>query len=1212
MNAARTRRALTDDDTALLSSAFGERTVQRGLSLYRRQAVLHVSLHAAHDPTEQVLEAMVQGTRSYPYDVTVFLDAQGRAEESECTCPVDMYCKHAVAAFLEHRGTLPAPNEPNLPPGGRPRRGRAAGSSARAPAPSPASITRERLDDWLNRFARISGPEPVSAAPGIGGGSHVGARRRVYALEPGAASGPDARGAIAGATLSILEATRTRAGRFNKGRRHRPKDYYAGWDTQVDGLDREIAGCGAALLVASGGERYQDDGRYRLVGRLGFTLLELALSSERLFPGDRRDRPFERGEACELRLDWCDGADAQGDLVRTLRVRLDGLDGLNRWWAVPTDPPMYVDPEACRIGPLSTALSGAQLLMALEAPDVPEQDLAAFADALESVEAMRPGSDREERRTATAPLIPRPSELDESVIEAVAEPVLFLHSPAESAHVDSWVITVMVRYGELMLPCTPSPERASTRVQAADGRIVRVRRDRQAERDIRLALLERFPDLAPAPSTGTDGRIEALFEKGGGGDRLDRVGALLQRERQPVQIAQAGDILSGEADLLARAATPAARFDILRGVVGAREALEADGWQLVVLPPVHTDTIRPDRFEGLIERDANEPGWFDISLGFVHEGVRHDLVPLVSAWLERGRGDDPVLVEQENGRFLEVPAAALKPVATVLDELGEQDGGQDTIRLSRARALALEQLDRALDDAGLDTDWQGAQEPLLFARQLRTLADIDTAGFEDTPVPRALRATLRPYQRAGLGWLNALARHDLCGILADDMGLGKTVQAIAHLLWLRSARKLDGPALVVAPTSLLGNWANEAARFAPRLHVRVWHGQDRHERPLGKASKQRAGQADLVITSYGLAWRDHERLAEHGFGLLVLDEAQQIKNPNAKITRALKSLPIARRLCLTGTPLENHLGELWSQFDFLMPGILGDSRRFTRHYRTPIERQGNVERRERLAEAIRPFLLRRRKEAVATELPPKSEMVRKVLLGDRQARVYESIRVAMQQRVRDALAQRGVAQSRITVLDALLKLRQVCCHPQLVKLPSARQVTESAKTVMLFEMLEELIAEGRRVLVFSQFTSMLTLIERELTERKMSWVKLTGQTRRRDEAIARFQDGQVPLFLISLKAGGTGLNLTAADTVIHYDPWWNPAAEEQASARAHRIGQDKPVFVYRLVTENTVEERIVAMQARKRELAEAVLERGDAGALASMSAEQTLALFDAL
>jgi SNF2 family DNA or RNA helicase len=339
------------------------------------------------------------------------------------------------------------------------------------------------------------------------------------------------------------------------------------------------------------------------------------------------------------------------------------------------------------------------------------------------------------------------------------------------------------------------------------------------------------------------------------------------------------------------------------------------------------------------------------------------------------------------------------------------------------------------------------------------------------------------------------------------------------------------------------------------------------------------------VTTYTVLTRDVDVMKEIPWHLVVLDEAQAIKSPDAKATRAVCQLDARQRLCLSGTPIENNLDELWSQFAFLMPGLLGDRRGFTRRFRTPIEKKGDDVRRMQLVRRIRPFIMRRTKAEVATELPPKHTILRRITLAPEQRELYETIRATLYDKVREQVAERSLAQSRIVVLDALLKLRQACCDPRLVKLPSARLVQTSSKLDDLLEMIEEMIPEGRRILLFSQFTSMLDLIKPALVERGVGFVELRGDTRDRGEPVRSFEAGDVPLFLISLKAGGRGLNLTSADTVIHYDPWWNPAVEDQASDRAHRIGQTKSVFVYKMIAADTVEERILELQQRKAELA---------------------------
>jgi SNF2 family DNA or RNA helicase len=497
------------------------------------------------------------------------------------------------------------------------------------------------------------------------------------------------------------------------------------------------------------------------------------------------------------------------------------------------------------------------------------------------------------------------------------------------------------------------------------------------------------------------------------------------------------------------------------------------------------------------------------------------------------------------------------------------------------------------------TRWQDAAAIAAHVARFRSVADIP-----DVPVPPNFRGSLRPYQQQGINWLQHLRGNDLGGLLADDMGLGKTAQTIAHIAIEEAAGRMDRPALVVVPTSLVPNWTAELARFAPHLRVVVLHGLDRHQR-----RRELAG-VHIVITTYTVLARDIEEMAGLAWHLVVLDEAQAIKSSTAKATHAVCRLNTRHRLCLSGTPIENNLGELWSQFAFLMPGLLGSRKNFTRRFRMPIEKDGDPVRRRQLATRIRPFIMRRTKAAVATELPPKHTILRRITLAPEQRELYETIRTALHEKVTQEIAASGLGRSHVVVLDALLKLRQVCCDPRLVKLPSARLTGKSSKLDDLLDMVSEMIAEGRRILLFSQFTSMLDLIKPALTAAGITFVELCGDTKDRGEPVRSFEAGEVPLFLISLKAGGRGLNLISADTVIHYDPWWNPAVENQASDRAHRIGQTKSVFVYKLIAADTVEERILELQERKAVLASIAL--GEEGApWPAMDAEDIEFLFSA-
>lgn len=639
------------------------------------------------------------------------------------------------------------------------------------------------------------------------------------------------------------------------------------------------------------------------------------------------------------------------------------------------------------------------------------------------------------------------------------------------------------------------------------------------------------------------------------------------------------------------------------------------GWSVSIDDnfPFRLVEVQGEWYANLDKAVTTTTDWFDLELGLMIDGQRVNILPMLVRMLKNQsgknevkavlEGDDNghVYVPLDNGQLLPVPADKIRFIAMTLIELHDADALTDEgkLRLSAWQSTQLVEIEAAMKAAQMR--WFGDEKVRELGAKLK-----DFTQLEIVEPPETLHCELRSYQQQGISWLQFLRSNNLNGILADDMGLGKTVQTLAHVLIEKESGRMDAPILVVAPTSLMTNWRLEAEKYAPSLKVLILHGTARKE------LFDQIETSDLVLTTYPLLSRDKEYFIKHQFHMLVLDEAQVIKNPNTMAHRIVQQINARHRLCLTGTPMENHLGELWSLFYFLMPGFLGDQKKFNSIYRNPIEKLGDEERRHNLARRVKPFMLRRTKTQVVSELPPKTEIVQNIELLPEQRVLYESIRLTMHERVQQEIREKGLNRSHIVILDALLKLRQVCCDPRLLKIEAARNVLESAKMQFLMDMLPGLINENRQILLFSQFTSMLALIEEELVKNNIGFVKLTGQTKDRATPIEEFQSGKAPVFLISLKAGGTGLNLTAADTVIHFDPWWNPAVENQATDRAYRIGQNKPVFVYKLMTVGTVEEKIMAMQQRKSTLLSGVFGTDNQQTDTLFSANDLEALFEPL
>lgn len=595
--------------------------------------------------------------------------------------------------------------------------------------------------------------------------------------------------------------------------------------------------------------------------------------------------------------------------------------------------------------------------------------------------------------------------------------------------------------------------------------------------------------------------------------------------------------------------------------------------------------VDPDAFKYSLVDDGSG-SWFHLSVGFDVAGKQLDLLPILAQLLDQGAdevslefpAEGDILHHLDDGRAMRLPADRIRRILKQFSALIDP-------RRFKGSKLQLHPLDAA---ALVQADPKNFSPPEALTRLVDSLTRDPRHDKESAEPPAGLQAELRDYQRSGFQWMQFLARHELHGVLADDMGLGKTLQTITHILAEKDSGRSQGkPALVVAPTSVVPNWHAEIKRFAPSLSVLILDG------PQRKRYFRSIPHADVILTSFALLQRDIEKLQTYSYHLAVLDEAQYIKNPSAKVAQAACKLDARHRLCLSGTPVENHLGELWSLMRFLMPGFLGGQEDFKRRFRKPIEEEGDDDRQRALKERVAPLILRRTKDQVAKELPPKTILVHPIELNTSQKDLYETVRATMDKRVRQAIAIKGLEGSRMLFLEALLKLRQICCEPKLLKFENESKLEAdaagSAKLDYLADLLDTLVEEGRRVLLFSQFTSMLDIIAAHLAKRKIRYLMLTGGSKNRGDLVDKFQQGETPLFLISLKAGGTGLNLTAADTVIHYDPWWNPAAEAQATDRAYRIGQKNPVFVHKLICQGTVEERIHQLQQKKSQLADALL-----------------------
>jgi non-specific serine/threonine protein kinase len=587
----------------------------------------------------------------------------------------------------------------------------------------------------------------------------------------------------------------------------------------------------------------------------------------------------------------------------------------------------------------------------------------------------------------------------------------------------------------------------------------------------------------------------------------------------------------------------------------------------------HTPTLRVAITSGL--------DWFDLKT-VVAFGDQEISLQAVRQALQQGQR----FIKLADGSAGQIPADWLEKTKHLWELATETEDG---FRVSDAHLALLDPL--------LEADPELAVPSALRKRRDRFR---NFEGITVQPLPEHFVGTLRPYQQHGLNWLHFLHDYNYGGILADDMGLGKTVQVLAFLQLLKGRARRRRAVLLVVPKSLIANWQREAANFTPGLRLLPYLGMGRSKDPVSFKGY------DVVLTTYGTMLRDVDSLRKYPFSYVILDESQAIKNPLSKSARAARRLEAEHRLVMTGTPVENNSLELWSQFAFLNPGLLGSLDYFRRAFALPIESRGDEAAAATLRSLVYPFILRRTKAQVAPELPPRTERIIYADMDSAQQKLYARTRARYQAELLNLIEKRGLNDTRFKILEGLLRLRQIAIHPALV---DAGYKGAAPKLDLLLETLETLQAEQHKVLIFSQFVGMLKLVRRELDARQFKYVYLDGRTTNRQARVDEFQtDPAYPFFLISLKAGGVGLNLTAADYVIHLDPWWNPAVEMQASDRAHRIGQDKPVFIYKLIARDTVEEKILQLQEKKRALVQSLVTT-EAGFFKSLTPDDVRQLF---
>ena len=1126
-------------------------TLHLGEKIQEKGYVLEADLNSSGT----VVVGRVRGNAQRPYKqmITLRPGRTGVQIQGTCSCPLRRNCKHIAAVLLE---TLKNVSQVLAAPDAMKRNGVQAGHLSHS-----LRDWLENLDDAIEKNATGDEYPPEVR------------HRIIYVLKIEPRRGGEAvRAYIVPMTVRL-----NKNGSFGADtREYTPSNIFnANLPKYLRPIDREILHEMDLVIRTT---RQSGNTRLRLSGHPQVTsLLAKILATQRCHLDNVNGSVLRQGPEIAARLNWIceDRADGRQHLeivpAQSVKYGPAAFDAV-----LPLSPPFYVQAETGLAGPVQLGLPKAIAARLAAAPGVSPSEAAQLAVLLDKRLSGAGIKDR-------VPLPDAPSHSETRNATPTPRLELYLGDVRLGTQY-SWCIDEPEMRGVFKLPM-------ARLAFDYDGHIVPWEQKSEVLERLEKGLLVLIPRLAATER-------EALEKLAGLGMRRMKESPLYPIGDNGSPLCFMNEKEAEDAYEFLEVFDNPARFIEFSSTAIPR--LIAAGWHVSYAEGYPYQIAEGETGWWADVGDETGIDWFSFELGVEFEGERINLAPQLADFLAQIPDEFKDLISSDapedmarlkelgsalhlhhklqDGRLLPLPFNRLLPVLkAVMELIGPRSDKLEgnAMKLHRAEAAALAE---AAGRMGQDVAWSASAERLI------SLGEKLKAGrtLEHVTPPASFKAELRPYQQLGLSWLDFLRDTGFGGVLADDMGLGKTVQTLAFISREKNEGRLGKPTLIVAPTSVLPNWQAEAERFAPDLKVLALYGFNR-KRLFSEISNH-----DLVLTTYPLLTRDSDVLLEHEFHAAILDEAQAIKNPKATVSKLAHRLKADHRLALTGTPLENNLGEVWSLFHFLSPGLLGDETTFRRTFRTPIEKHGCQTAQSFLTRRLKPFMLRRTKQEVATELPPKTEIVERIRLEGAQRDLYETVRVLMHDKVRDQIAKKGLAKSHIVFLDALLKLRQICCDPRLLKMAQARKVKQSAKLERLMQMLPEMVAEGRRILLFSQFTTMLSLIETELTSLNIPYVTLTGGTKDRGTPVKQFQEGNVPVFLLSLKAGGTGLNLTAADTVIHYDPWWNPAAEAQATDRAYRIGQKKSVFVYKFMVEEGIEEAIELLKARKAALADAL------------------------